>query len=284
MEISFITDDRFRKLNMIFRLLGAGVLPQAATEPPAFFGKELYLSSRIFEESISIHGHQSVWDACFDVNPGMKLEEIAPKVVNMLDALDVPLKDSKDPFFTTLKDTITSGFSTNEKEIDEAMESFFRIKLPQKLVLIIDEYSQKSNSFGHKLAVNSNTGIVGYCMGADVLKKDKTEPVSVLLHELLHVLISRYRIVKRVNDNNAFEEALIRHFAPYGALTERLGFYPHYEVEHHNKELSGIDSLHDADKLVKVMAVYSKMPYGTEVWSFLAENGFDDYIDTSRLA
>lgn len=283
MEISFITDDRFRKLNMIFKLFGAGVLPQAAKEFPAFFGKEMYLSSRIFDGSIFIHGYQSVWDACFDANPSAKLEEIAPNVVSMLDALDIPLVDQKDGFFDELKMAIASGFSTNEKAIAEAFKSIFKFELPQKLVLIIDGYNPRSYSFGHKLAVNSDTGVIGYCMGSNVLKKDKKEPISVILHELVHVLFSRYKTIKRTAGSNAYEEALIRYFAPYGVLTEKLNFYPHDEIRHYLEQIKDLKSFPASDKLFVVMKEYSEMPEGTDIWGFLSKKGFGEYLDAENI-
>ena len=54
MEIKFITDDRFRKLDAIFSMFGQGSLPEPVKEFPSFFGKDVYLSSRIFEASVSI--------------------------------------------------------------------------------------------------------------------------------------------------------------------------------------------------------------------------------------
>ncbi|OJI08093.1 MAG: hypothetical protein BK997_01135 [Candidatus Micrarchaeum sp. ARMAN-1] len=283
MEIIFITNDRFRKLNMIFRLFGAGILTQAEKEFPAFFGKTMELSSHIFDESISIPGHQSVWDACFDSDPVAKLAEIAPAVAGMLDKLDIPMADEKDPFFTELKDAINAGFSGNENAISNAIQSVFRFELPKRLVLIMDKYGKITGSYGHKLAVNKDTGVIGYSISASALSRDRMEPVSVILHEMLHVLISKYKIVKHMGDSKTFEEAFIRYFAPYGMLTAKLGLQPDRWFEDYLKQISGFKSYSYFAKLTEVMSAYSRMPYGTDIWDFLDKNGLGEYIDTSRL-
>ena len=106
MEIKFITEDRFRKLDAIFSMFGQGSLPEPVKEFPSFFGKDVYLSSRIFEASVSIPKKQSIWNVCFDENPEKEIEKPEyAEIVSMLDNLDVHLEKENDDFFNELKGT-----------------------------------------------------------------------------------------------------------------------------------------------------------------------------------
>ncbi len=287
MEISFITDNRFRKLNMIFRLFGAGILPQAAKEFPMFFGKEIYLSNEIFSMSISIPHHQSVWDACFDENPESKLTEISSDIAEKLDNLEIPLTPENNHALTEAKDSIKNKWLDNETAIKDIMKSVFGFDLFRKLIIVVDLYSQSNSSFGHKLAINKDMAVIGYAVGENVLKKDPNEPICIILHELLHALISRYKIIKQFESSNTFEEALIRYFAPYGELTEKLGFHVKNSKDMYSKQVKQIKNAEGQEPIVELAGAlfdYSKSkPNGITLWEFLTKKGFDKYIDTSNL-
>ncbi|MCL4371715.1 hypothetical protein M1373_00120, partial [Candidatus Marsarchaeota archaeon] len=201
MEIKFITNNRFRKLDAIFNIFGKGSLPEPVKRFPAFFGKEVYLSSRIFEASVSMPQEQYIWDVCFDDNPEKEIEKPEyAEIVSMLDNLDVHLEKENDDFFNELKGAINSTFSQKIEDIEKNIWEIFKMDLPKKLVIILDKYSIKTGSQGQKLAVNKDISVIGHRIGEIALKKDRNEPASVLLHELLHCLFSRYNVIAEMDN------------------------------------------------------------------------------------
>jgi hypothetical protein len=263
-------------------MFGQGALPQVIKDFPTFFGKEIYISSKVFEESISIPNHQSIWDACFENNPEAEIEEIGGShIISMLDSLDIQIKDTDDSFFIELEAIITESFEKIKDKMEKRVQEIFRMQLPNKLVIILDEYGNKNNSFGQKLAVNRNIGVISYSMGRYVLKKDKNEPISVIIHELLHVLFSKYNVIK--NTDRGFEEALLRYFAPYGLLSEVFGFQSHRMAGNYLEQITSVCSMETAQKLNNLMMEYTKVVGQEDIWSFLLKTDFKSYINTDFL-
>ena len=279
MEIKFITEDRFRKLDAIFSMFGQGSLPEPVKEFPSFFGKDVYLSSRIFEASVSIPKKQSIWDVCFDDNPEKEIEKPEyAEIVSMLDNLDVHLEKENDDFFNELKGTISDSFSQKMEEIEKSILEIFKMNLPKRIVIILDKHNIKTGSHGQKLAINKDMSVIGYRIGELALKRDRNEPASVLLHELLHCLFSRYNIIADKNKRQ-FEEAVLRYFAPYGLLTKRLGLEKPNARGTYMDQLKGACSPEMAKRLNEIIPKYAEVADNEDFWEFLSKSELKSYIN-----
>lgn len=274
MYLKFITDDRFRKLDAIFSMFGQGSLPEPVKEFPAFFGKEIYLSSRIFEASVSIPKKQSIWDACFEENPEKEIEKPEYKeIVSMLDDLDVHLEKESSDFFKELKAAIDDTFSLKMDSIKKDFQEIFKMELPKTLVIILDKHGI-NGSHGQKLAISKDIGVIGYRIGKLALEKDRNEPISVIIHELLHCLFSRYNVFTG-KDKRELEEAVLRYFAPYGILTERLGLGKPNARGTYAEQLKGTCSPELANKLNKLMPKYNEVMDKMSFWKFLSKSDLE---------
>lgn len=283
MEIKFITNDRFRKLDAIFSMFGDGSLPQPVKEFPAFFGKGIYLSSMIFEASVSISKKQSIWDACFEENPEKELEKPEYKeIASMLDNLDVHLERENSDFFNELKTVINGVFSQKIEQIKTDFLRIFKMELPKTLVIILDKHSVKNGSHGQKLAANKEVSVIGYRIGELALKRDSNEPVSVILHELLHCLFSSYNVFERKYEGE-LEEAILRYFAPYGILTERLGLQKPDVRGTYIEQLKGACSQELANKLNKILPRYSEAIDKMNFWEFISKSDLKESINKNVL-
>jgi len=105
--------------------------------------------------------------------------------------------------------------------------------------------------------------------------------IAVIMHEMLHALILRHRIINRGKDRGEyFEEAVLDYFVPHGMLAQKLKIIEkgsvkdYYEYNLKNRKYAEKVS----KELLPAMEEYEKLNAKSDIWTFLKAKGFGKYF------
>jgi len=177
---------------------------------------------------------------------------------------------------TYLENEIKNLYKMKEEEIIRNIKEIFDFDLPKVLVIIpIQKYGSPAiMGKGIYYMKETDACIIGFMFESGLEIKNM---LSIILHELLHILILKYDIIPKHNFDNNFEDALLDYFVPRGILSGRLGLIEQDTVEgyYNSNSMQRNYAISESRKLLPYIKEYYKS-HGEDVWKFLSKKGFKE--------
>lgn len=280
MRIVFNTNDRIRKLVSVWNMFGPPDSIAAQLERYAnFMGNEFYTASKINAELHRLWNRRtrdkkSIWARLLDNSVSeTEKESRFSKLINLLDSLKIPMEDANGNEFRKMKDSLRRDVLHYEGRTRSLIRSAFGFELPDRINIVLDYALEVHGSGGSSVSYTPpiiSLQLNRYGKGA----------IGVMVHELLHSLIKKYRPLDETDRDvhTKFEEALLDYFAPDGIIDYRLGLIKKLNLEEIEK-INGRQrprAKEASERLLPYIREYNDIFGERTVWSFLKEKGFKE--------
>lgn len=267
MELVFNTNNTLRKLVKIWNMFGPPDSPANRMIRYAnFFGNDFYLASQINKNLNEIKNRTELWTSLLDERvENIKHEKGDQLLINQLIKLKIPMEDGNNELFSNAKASIQKDFRKYEPEINKWLKKIFNFKLPGEANLILDYVPYGKKGFSGS-AISYNPIIVSL----EFSEYDKSM-LGVILHEMLHSLISKDKKLQKFVNKKGYEEPLLDYFSPDGILDWKIGLINTFNIEKHQRkqEESRPYAAEKSRSLLPHMKEYYDLCGKTTVWKFL---------------
>ncbi len=268
MKIIFNSNKYIRVLVAINNLFGPeDSIAQKMLIDPRFFGKEIYLATKIYEKlkiNLKEFGVNSFWVLFLDRNISDAKRKF-PDLIENLNQLSTIL-NFDDILTNKISNQINQDFKILDSNINVLLNKFFAFKLPDEIDIIID-YDTIASFTGSSLSYSPL--IISIQM-----PKYSNKIITISLHEILHSLINKNKNIPE--DKYRFEEALLDYFAPNGIIDEKLELLDSFKIEERFESLISNRpyAINEAKELLPIIKEYCEMSDKITIWEFLKKSGF----------
>jgi hypothetical protein len=256
-------------------------LPGAASRYPAIFGEQFYKIVYLNSEIMSLpNNYKTFFAYLFNEDMDGKLKIKCEKIAAKMKKLVYTPKEDKISI-KKVQDTLSRLWDKNEESVKKEIKQIFGFDLPNKIYIVINEGLYENGSGGSALYSSNNLAI-----SLDISRNHDSDKyvlnlITVVIHEMLHTLISKHNVINRKKDKEYFEESILDYFVPYGILAEKLGIIEkksiiyYHECNVKNRKYSENIS----KKLLPVIEEYYKSKVTENIWAFLKKRGFKQYFE-----
>ncbi len=270
MELSVSTDLVIRKFLHIHYMASPKEPSSNLFKFSDFLSPKFKLAVDTYELACSKSASHSVpdeiWLSLFDGKKPSNNPELS-KLRNMLQEIDMSMLSEENTVVATAKADLLSDFKKFEPQIKEKIKNIFGFDLQEKLFVILDI----ANGFSQGMTLSRNLPMVALSYPAYSRKI-----ISVLLHEMLHTLITdNLKVSLSLKDYN-LEEALLDYFAPFGMLDDQIGLRSSkLDIEKHAIQQQNLrpKAASISKDILNIMKEYQNICGNITIWEFLENKG-----------
>ncbi len=283
MELVFNTNKYLRKLASVWDLFGPPNSPARLLRAydARFFGNPFYISAQIYDEmqkmAQSREGIRPLWFAFLDRNISTsKSDKRFTSLTKLVASLEIPMEDENGVLFRRFIKTFKGDFETYEKESAMLVGKIFGFTFPERLDVVLDLRGGVARS-GSSLIADPPTIAMH-------LDKYERSCITLMLHELLHALVRKNKIIRSDKQTPRWlEDAVIEYFVPHAIIDEKLGFIDSFNIDEFEKEreFARPYAAEEFRRLLPHIKEYYKICGKKTIWRFLEEKGFDTFRTNS---
>lgn len=283
MKLIFKNDNNLTRAIGMYNSFGPpDALPVAASRYPAIFGEQFYSISNLNSEIRSLpNKYKTLFAYLFNEDIGSKLESKCKRLATKMEKLVYVPKEDK-VSIKKIQNKLSILWDRNEVLIEKEIKQTFGFDLPDKIYIVINKGLYDNGSGGSGLYSSSKN----IAISLDIANNQDSDKyilslIAVVIHEMLHMLISRHNVINREKDKQYFEEAILDYFVPHGILAENLGIIEKKSIidyhEHNIKNRKYAENI--SKKLLPVIEEYNKLKTKENIWVFLKKRGFNKYFE-----
>jgi hypothetical protein len=281
LKLVFKNNNNLTRAIWLYKSFGSpSSLTSAARYYPAIFGKQFYNTAKINYDINSLaNRYRTLFAFLFSEKMDDNTKVKCQKIIKRLEkTIYMPKENSS---VEEIRDKLSGVYHSKEGKIKKEFKNIFDFNLPDQLFVVLTGALYHDDQLsGSGLYSNSKNLAISLEVSYENKSKDYIQTaLSVLLHELLHILIQKNNKLT-YNSGDYFEEALIDYFVPHGIISRNLGiekrdtindyFEYNAKVRPYAKEIS--------EKLLPILEEYNKMNNKENIWNFLKKKGLSKYI------
>jgi hypothetical protein len=273
MEIIVNTNVLIRKLMRVYNLSSPIEPTLRMLKYADFFGPDFYKASLVLR---MLYGprqqdvHTDVLVSLLDrnVSKDTKGDERANELRSLLEGINLQSMKIDAELSESAKNGLPRDYANIEAKASEWIKKIFGFELPERLDVIFDINPRS----GQGLFISDSPPLIALSYPEYGISN-----VGVLLHEMMHFLISKNGMKARLrNADPMLEETLNDYFCPGGILDEKVGLLDKkMNLEAHQKEqvMFRPASRQLSDRLMPLMKEYLLICGDETIWKFLEKKG-----------
>lgn len=273
MEIVVNTNIFIRKLLRVYNMSSPREPTRRMFKYAEFFGPAFYNASQVFR---MLYGprqqdvHTEVLVSLLDRNLSMDIrdDERARAIRTLLDDIALHFSDADDRLMESAKRGLPADYAAIDAKASEWIRRIFGFELPERLDVIFDI----APMMGQGSCISDSPPLVALSYPEYGIQN-----IGVLLHEMIHYLISKAGMKERLrNSDPLLEETLADYFCPGGILDEKVGLLgQEMNLEDHQRQQVSFrpESKQLSDKLMPLMKEYLLICGDETIWKFLEDKG-----------
>ncbi len=285
MELIFEDNKDFKKVVQLSNIFGPpdGLTNVMRDYPMLFSSTFLELFSINKDVTGLQHRNKTLYEYLLGVSISPAEAEKCKSIIERLRSVDMHNGDFSD-IEKEFRVKISRLYKENAENISKEIEQLFGFSLPRLLVVVVGRNFRPHSISGSGLYYSkaSDMCLISLQLENGEFLENVDIYLKVLLHELLHQLIEKYKIIDTDEDRDHFEEALLDYFVPDGILAEKLDLIEKLDIVrlHRNNIRLRIYSEYASTRLLPHIEEYYKSAPKETIWQFLKARGFTNITIT----